>query len=518
MSVLTVENVTHGFGARAILEDASFRLLKGEHVGLVGANGEGKTSFLNIITGELAPDKGKVEWAKRVSVGYLDQQSVLTRGKTIREVLREAFKGMYDLEAEMLQLYDKMGEASEQEVTRMMEDVGEIQDILESDSFYTLEAKIESIANGLGLTDIGLDKDVSDLSGGQRTKVLLTKLLLQNPTILILDEPTNNLDFEHIEWLKKFLQNYENAFILVSHDMPFLNSVVNVIYHVENTILTRYTGNYEQFMQLYELQKLQGLKAYEKQQREVERLEDFIARNKARFSTTGRAKSRQKQLDKMDILDKPRERIKPSFRFMEARTPGRIIFEGENLVLGYDEALTCTLDIILERNQKVAIRGVNGLGKSTLLKTLLGIIEPYSGNVLLGENIHPGYFEQESALHNSNTALEEIWSEFPGLTNGEVRSALAKCGLTNDHITSQMMVLSGGENAKVRLCKLMLKNVNWLVLDEPTNHLDVDAKEELKKALKEFKGTVVLVSHEPEFYEDWVTDIWNVEDWTTKIV
>lgn len=518
MSVLTVENVTHGFGGRAILEDASFRLLKGEHVGLVGANGEGKSTFLNIITGELTPDQGKVEWSNRVTVGYLDQHTVLTKGKTIREVLREAFQGMFDLEAEMFQIYDKMAEASEDEVTRMMEDVGEIQNILEHNGFYAIDAKIEEIANGLGLADIGLNKDVADLSGGQRTKVLLTKLLLQNPTILILDEPTNYLDFEHIEWMKKHLQNYENAFILVSHDIPFLNDVVNVIYHVENTILTRYTGNYEQFLQLYELKRRQNLKAYEKQQKEVERLEDFIARNKARISTTGRAKSRQKQLDKMEMLEKPKEKIKPVFKFNEARTPGRIIFEAVDLVLGYDEPLTKPLNVMLERNQKVAIRGVNGLGKSTLLKTLLGIIKPVSGEVKLGENIHAGYFEQESSRNNSNTAMEEIWSEYPGLSNYEVRQALAKCSLTNEHITSQMMVLSGGENAKVRLCKLMLKDVNWLVLDEPTNHLDVDAKEELRRALKEFKGTVVLVSHEPEFYEDWVTNIWNVEDWTTKIV
>lgn len=518
MSVLTVENVTHGFGGRMILEEVSFRLLKGEHVGLIGANGEGKSTFLNIITGQLTPDQGKVEWSNRVSVGYLDQHTNLTRGKSIREVLREAFKQMFDLEAEMFQIYDKMAEATEAEVAKMMEDVGEIQSILESHGFYTIDAKIEEVANGLGLADIGLDKDVSDLSGGQRTKVLLTKLLLQSPTILILDEPTNYLDFEHIEWLKGYLKNYENAFILVSHDIPFLNDVVNVIYHVENSELTRYTGNYEQFLQLYELKKRQELKAYEKQQKEVERLEDFIARNKARISTTGRAKSRQKQLDKMELIEKPKEKIKPIFKFTEARTPGRIIFSAEDLVLGYDEPLTKPLTVMLERNQKIAIRGVNGLGKSTLLKTLLGIIKPVSGKVELGENIFPGYFEQESSRDNDNTAMEEVWSEYPGLSNYEVRQALAKCGLTNEHITSQMMVLSGGENAKVRLCKLMLKDVNWLVLDEPTNHLDVDAKEELKRALKEFKGTVVVVSHEPEFYEDWVTDIWNVEDWTTKIV
>ncbi len=518
MSVLSVENVTHGFGGRQILEDASFRLLKGEHVGLIGANGEGKSTFLDIIIGKTIPDKGKVEWSNRVTVGYLDQHAVLTKGKTIRDVLQEAFQKMFDLEAEMLQLYDKMAVTSEDQMNKMMEDVGEIQTILEHNGFYIINSKIEEVANGLGLGEIGLDKDVSDLSGGQRTKVLLTKLLLQNPTILILDEPTNFLDAEHIEWLSRYLKEYENAFILVSHDISFVNDVINVIYYVENAVLTRYTGNYEQFKQLHDVKKTHELKAYEKQQKEVDRLEDFISRNKARISTTGRAKSRQKQLDKMEILEKPKEKIKPTFKFKEARTPGRVIFEASMLVLGYDEPLTNPMNLKLERGQKVAIRGVNGLGKTTLLKTLLGSIPPVNGEVELGDYLYPSYFEQETNRNNTRTALEEIWNEFPVLTNYEARQALAKCGLTNEHISSKMMVLSGGENAKVRLCKLMLKEANWLVLDEPTNHLDIDAKEELKKALEEFKGTVLLVSHEPEFYEDWVSDVWNLEQWTTKIV
>jgi len=518
MSILNVEKVSHGFGARTILSDVSFRLLQGEHVGLIGANGEGKSTFLNIITGKLMPDEGNIEWSNRVSVGYLDQHTVLTKGKSIREILREDFQGMFDLEQEMLEIYEKMGEASENELAKMMDDVSDIQSILEHNGFYIIDAKIEEIANGLGLGEIGLDKDVSDLSGGQRTKVLLTKLLLQSPTILLLDEPTNFLDVEHIEWLKRYLNNYENSFILISHDVAFMNDVINVIYHMENGELTRYTGDYQQFIQLYEVKKQQQNHAFERQQKEIERLEDFIARNKARISTTGRAKSRQKQLDKIEKLEKPREKLKPSFVFKQARTPGKLIFEINDLIIGYDEALTKPLNVTLERGKKVAIRGVNGLGKSTLLKTLLGVLKPYDGKVELGEFLFPGYFEQETNRNNNNTALEEIWNEFPGLTNMEVRQALAKVGLSNEHITSQMMVLSGGESAKVRLCKLMLREINWLVLDEPTNHLDVEAKEELKKALKEFKGTILLVSHEPDFYEDWVTDIWNVEDWTTKIV
>lgn len=517
MSLLTVENVTHGFGGRRILEDASFRLLKGEHIGLIGANGEGKTTFLNIITGQLSPDEGKVEWSKRVTVGYLDQHSTLKKGMTIRDALREAFQGMYDLEKEMLSLYDAMATA-DSNMDAMMEDAGEIQQILEHSGFYTLDAKIEEIANGLGLGSIGLDKDVSDLSGGQRTKVLLTKLLLKDPSILILDEPTNYLDTEHIEWLKRYLQEYENSFILVSHDMDFLNSVINVIYHVNEGELTRYTGDYEKFMQMYSVKKNQELKAYEKQQQEIERMEDFIARNKARVATRGMANSRQKMLDKMEVLERPREKPKPFFEFKEARTPSRFIVKGKDVVLGYDEPLTRSVRFALERGQKIAVIGTNGLGKTTLLKSILGKIKTLEGSLELGDFLEPAYFEQEADRDSSETALESVWREFPSYTNAEVRSALAKCGLTNEHITSQMKVLSGGENAKVRLCKLMQRESNWLVLDEPTNHLDVEAKAELKKALMDFKGTVLLVCHEPEFYQDWITDVWNIEDWTLRII
>ena len=396
MSILTVENVSHGFGARAILKEASFRLLKGEHVGLIGANGEGKSTFLNIITGKLMPDEGSVSWCNRITTGYLDQHTVLAKGMSIREVLREAFQHMFDLEQEMQQLYEAMATATAKELEAMMEDVGEIQSALEHNGFYSIDAKIEEVANGLGLGEIGLDKDVHDLSGGQRAKVLLTKLLLQNPMILIMDEPTNFLDENHIQWLKNYLQNYENSFILVSHDIPFLNEVVNVVYHVENAVLTRYTGNYDAFEQMYQLKKVQNQKAYDKQQKEIERLEDFVARNKARVATSNMAKSRQKKLDKMDVIEKDRVKLKPSFKFREARTTGKTVFQATSLVLGYDEPLTQPLNLALERGQKVAIKGVNGLGKSTLLKTLLGLQKPVAGEVKLDQFLAPGYFEQES--------------------------------------------------------------------------------------------------------------------------
>ncbi|WP_027702623.1 ABC-F family ATP-binding cassette domain-containing protein [Metaclostridioides mangenotii] len=516
--MLVAENINHGFGARTILENVSFRLRKGEHIALVGANGEGKSSFLNIITNKLMPDAGEIRWSSRATVGYLDQHTVLTKGKTIREVLREAFKHMYDLEKEMLELYDKMGEATDEEMAKYLEDTAEIQTILENSGFYIIDAKIQEVANGLGLGEIGLDKDVTDLSGGQRTKVLLTKLLLENPTILVLDEPTNYLDEEHITWLTRYLQEYENSFVLVSHDIDFINNTCNVIYHLENGELNRYKGNYDEFVRLNDIKKRQEEQAYDKQVEERKKLEDFVARNKARVATRGMANSRQKQLDKMEILERPREKVKPTFDFKETRASGKILFETEKLVLGYDEALTKPLNFMLERGKKIALKGMNGIGKSTLLKTVLGFMKPFDGKVELGDYIELGYFEQESSRENLNTPMDEIWSEFPGLSNFEVRQVLAKCGLTNDHITSQMRVLSGGEAAKVRLCKVMLKGINFLVLDEPTNHLDVEAKDELKKAIRNFKGTVLLVCHEPEFYMDIVDDVWNIEDFTTKIV
>ncbi len=518
MSLLTVQNVTHGFGARQILEDASFRLLKGEHIGLIGANGEGKSTFLNIITGKIMPDEGNITWSRHVTVGYLDQHSVLKKGMTIRQVLHTAFDHMYKLEQDMLKLYEDMADADEKKINAMMEEAGEIQQILETGGFYQLDSKIEEVAGGLGLNDVGLDRDVADLSGGQRTKVLLVKLLLENPSILILDEPTNYLDHPHIVWLTRYLSEYENAFILVSHDMEFLNSVVNVIYNLDGGNLTRYTGDYENFKRMYQIQKEQELKAYQRQQAEIEKLEDFIARNKARVATRGMANSRQKQLDKMEILERPQEKIKPEFSFLMARTPSRFIVEAKDLVLGYDTPLTKPVSFTLERGEKVAVIGTNGLGKTTLLKTILGKIQPVSGRVSLGDYLYPGYFEQEAGRDSEATALDTFWAEFPSMENREVRLCLAKCGLTNEHITSQMRVLSGGENAKVRLAIVMNREHNWLVLDEPTNHLDVDAKEELKRALSDYPGTVLLVSHDPSFYESFVTRIINVEDWTTKIV
>ena len=474
MSILNVEHLTHGFGDRAIFSDVSFRLLKGEHIGLVGANGEGKSTFMNIVTGKLIPDEGKVEWSKNVHAGYLDQHAVLEKGMTIRDVLKSAFDPLLQKEQRMNEICDLLGTADEEEMNRLMDELGTIQDELTLHDFYTIDAKVEEVARALGLLDLGLDRDVTDLSGGQRTKVLLAKLLLEKPDILLLDEPTNYLDEEHIAWLKRYLLDYENAFILISHDIPFLNEVVNIIYHMENQELNRYVGDYDHFQEVYAVKKAQLEAAYRRQQQEISELKDFVARNKARVSTRNMAMSRQKKLDKMDVIELAAEKPKPEFHFRYGRTPGKMLFETHDLVTGYDEPLSKPLNFSMERGQEVK-----------------------------GEN--------------KTTCIDEIWQEFPSFTQYEVRSALAKCGLTTKHIESQVRVLSGGEQAKVRLCKLINRDTNILLLDEPTNHLDVDAKDSLKKALQEYRGSILLICHEPEFYQDVVNEVWDMSKWTTKV-
>ena len=473
MSILNVEHLTHGFGDRAIFSDVSFRLLKGEHIGLVGANGEGKSTFMNIVTGKLTPDEGKVEWSKNVHAGYLDQHAVLKKGMTIREVLKSAFDSLLQKEIRMNEICDLLGTADDAQMAELMEELGTIQDELTLHDFYTIDAKVEEVARALGLLDLG--------------------------------------------WLKRYLQEYENAFILISHDIPFLNDVVNIIYHMENQELNRYVGDYDHFQEVYAVKKAQLEAAYRRQQQEISELKDFVARNKARVSTRNMAMSRQKKLDKMDVIELAAEKPKPEFHFRYGRTPGKMLFETKDLVIGYDEPLSKKLNFSMERGQKIALVGTNGIGKTTLLKSILGLLPSLKGECELGENLELGYFEQEVKRKKKNTCIEELWEEFPSFTQYEVRSALAKCGLTTKHIESQVRVLSGGEQAKVRLCKLINRDTNFLLLDEPTNHLDVDAKDALKKALQEYRGSILLICHEPEFYKDVVQEVWDMSKWTTKI-
>ena len=513
MSILTIENMSHSFGDRVLFSNVSFRLLKGEHIGLIGANGEGKSTFMKIITNQILPDGGTIEWNSKFTIGYMDQLVDLKDGITALNFLKEAFLNLYNIENRINDLYNKLGNMNEEEMNKALNKIANMQEILDKNDFYSINSKIQATAAGLGINAL-LDNNVSTLSGGQRTKVLLAKLLLQKPDILLLDEPTNHLDEEHIEWLKNYLINYENAFILISHDNIFLNSVVNVVYQLEHKILTRYGGNYDYFVKLYQARKVQRLIEYKEQQNEIAKLEDYIRKNKARASTSKQSKGREKKLNKIEKIEIKKEIIKPHFNFKSVRMPESIIFKASNLIIGYNNPLSKPLNLKMKRGQKIAITGANGLGKTTLLKSLLGLLKPINGEITLSDYKKIGYFEQEITEDNSTSVLYDVWNTFPDLAQTEVRRNLAKCGLTRQHIDSPINILSGGEQAKVRLCKLINEPTNVLVLDEPTNHLDIYAKNELKRALIEYDGSIILVCHEPEFYKDIATDVWNCEDRT----
>lgn len=516
MSIVSVENITHYFGDKLVIRDVSFNLLVNERVGLVGANGSGKSTLLNILNGSLLPDRGSIEWLPNVKVGFLEQHIELTKGISIREYLRSAFNHLYDAEMEMLDLSAKMGDCLEDELDRLFKRFSEIQQLLDHGNFYLIDPKIEEIADGLGIKPLGLDTDVSQLSGGQRTKLLLAKLLLEEPEVLLLDEPTNYLDFEHIEWLKDYLKGYPHSFILISHDTSFMNDVVNVIYHLEHKCLTRYLGNYRKFVEAYEFRKQQVFEAYNRQQSEIKKLETYISKNKVRASTSKQAKAREKKLMKIDRIEKPTPPAKPRFAFQVCERPGSIMVEVEQLEVGYKQPLLPPMTFTLKRGEKIAITGYNGIGKSTTLKTIMGELTPLKGTVSFGQNVKPSYFAQEWNTSSEQSPLEYIWSLHTKMTQKEVRQALARAGLKTEHIFMPLHSLSGGEQTRVRLCQLMLEDSNWLILDEPTNHLDTFAKEVLSNALKSYEGTVLVVSHEPEFYQKWVTHVWDLEEWRAR--
>ncbi|MBJ8026871.1 ABC-F family ATP-binding cassette domain-containing protein [Bacillus cereus group sp. N21] len=507
MSVLTVENLTHTYGDKTILYNACFRLLQGEHAGLVGSNGAGKSTLLRLLIGEVLPDGGMIEWFPHVKAGFLEQHIDLQEGTTIEEYLQSAFSHLYAIEREMIVIAEKM--AKETDLDKLLVHYGELQNILEGSDFYQVHTKIEEVAAGLGLLDLGMKKDVSKLSGGQRTKLLLGKLLLEKPHVLLLDEPTNYLDTVHIDWLRAYLQAYEHAYIVVSHDESFLNNITNVIYHLEGQTIKRYTGNYERFLESYRLQKQQLQVAYTRQQKEIANLESFIQKNKIRKAK--QAKSREKVLEKMKKIGKHNDVPRPRFYFQIHTEPVSRILQAQQIQIGYVEPLLPSLNLQVKRGEKIAIVGHNGIGKTTMLKTLLGQLEPLSGRVHIGERVQPAYFAQEE-FRVEVTPLEQVWSGRPDMTQKEIRQSLARCGLKADHIRQSLCSLSGGEQTKVRLCELMLMRSNVLILDEPTNHLDVQAKEALREALEHYQGTILLVSHEPSFYESWVTRVWNLEE------
>lgn len=512
MSILNIENISFSFGDKTIFRNMSLRLLKSEHAGLIGVNGAGKTTLFNILTEKLICDEGNFTKSSSCKIGYLKQKSDIDENFTIKEILKDAFKPLYLIEEKILSVSNELSTGNVDDYDKLINKLGHLQDKLDSSEFYNIEKHIETMSKGLGITALGMGTLFKKLSGGQKTKVMLAKLLLEAPDVLLLDEPTNYLDKEHIEWLSKYLREYKNAFVVISHDTSFLNKITNVILNLEFATIKRYPGNYDNFLKLQDEERKRYIAEYTAQQKEIQKLQTFIDKNKVRASTAKMAKGRQKALDKIERLEKPKiVSPKPSFSFSLTRTSTSLVMESFNLGIGYNFSLIRNLNLYLKRGDKIAITGCNGIGKSTLLKTIMGVIPPINGDIKFGDYLYPAYFEQQ--VHGSdNTPLEEVWDTFPNKSQSEIRAALGRCGIKNDHMNQKLKTLSGGEQAKVRLCKLTLTPTNWLLLDEPTNHLDAISKAELKRALMDFKGTFLLVCHEADFYKDLVTKVWNMEE------
>ncbi|WP_125710487.1 ABC-F family ATP-binding cassette domain-containing protein [Lacticaseibacillus porcinae] len=510
MSVLTVTHLSQRFIDKQLYQDASFQVNKEDHLGIVGQNGVGKSTLIKILTGTLEPDEGTIIWQKHVRVGYLDQYANLQPGQSIMDFLKTAFADLYAKEAKMNQIYADYAENPDDE---LLAKAGELQQALEAGNFYDLETEIETVGTGLGLDAIGFDHPVDALSGGQRSKIILAKLLLEKPDMLLLDEPTNYLDVGHIEWLTEWLQNFEGAFIVISHDFDFLQNVTNAVLDIEFAQITKYTGSLNQAMKQKEKDHETYLKAYNKQQAQIKKSEAFIAKFKAGTRST-MARSREKQLAHIDRLTPPGNRAKAHIEFPYTPVQRQILVDVNNLVVGYEKPLLAPINFSVGKNEVIALEGFNGIGKSTLLKTILGQIPALDGSVSIAENVVFGYFEQELRWAiPKQSPLQFLLGEYPALSQRPLRQVLSRTALTREEADKPLQLLSGGEQSKVKIADLMLQDTNILVMDEPTNHLDDDTKNALRTALINYPGAVLLVSHEAGFYDDsWVDTRINIEN------
>lgn len=509
MSLLEITSLSHDFAGKILYKDASFSLFKGEHVGIVGQNGAGKSTLINFCTGCLLPDAGQIVWQPGCKVGHLDQYAQVPKTESILSFLQSAFAKLFALEAQMLALYDQYAAGEEAALER----AAQCQEALDAQDFYAVSVKIEKIANGLGLSAIGLERTLSQLSGGQRAKVILAKLLLENPDVLLLDEPTNFLDKEHIRWLADYLCGNEKAFLVVSHNVRFLEHISTAICFVENGAIQKFSGTYSDFLRQKNALQEDYQRRYQAQQREIERTEAFIRKNIAGQNSKN-ARGRRKQLARLERLAPPcATQAKPSFLFREAPLGAEPTIAMENLFIGYSHPLLTSLYGKLEPGEKVVITGFNGIGKSTLLKTMIGQLPALRGSFSLSDTARVGYYEQDLVWAVGNrTPMELVQDACPTLSTQEVRRHLNRCGVTGEHTLQPIATLSGGEQAKVKFCLLTLRPVNFLILDEPTNHLDANAKEALQEALRRFGGTVLLVSHEEAFYKHWASRILNITE------
>ena len=508
MSLLEVEGLSHSFGENTLYRNASFTLNKGEHIGIVGQNGTGKSTLIKICTEKIIPDHGRIIWQPDITIGYLDQYAEIDRTVTMKDFLKSAFAKLFEMEAQTIQLYEKAAEGD----LRSMELAARYQEQLETHDFYSIDTAIERVANGLGLLAIGLERSIAEMSGGQRAKVILAKLLLEKPDVLLLDEPTNFLDKEHISWLAEYLSNLENAFLVVSHDFSFLDKVANRICDIDNNTITKYYGTYSEFLRKKTLLREDYVRQYASQQKKIKKTEEFIRKNIAGRKAK-MARGRQKQLDRMEKLEAiDQKEIIPYFHFPVLPLTNTEHLLVKHLAVGYHYPVLSDIEFSIMGGQKVVITGFNGIGKSTLLKTLIGKIPLMQGKFKFSDQVTIGYFEQDLLWDEpEKTPIQIVSNAHPDMVIKDVRKQLARCGISSKHAMQPVETLSGGEQAKVKMCLLTLTPCNFLILDEPTNHLDVQAKEALKTALMDFAGTVLIVSHEEDFYRDWTQKVISVE-------
>ncbi|MCI5583699.1 MAG: ATP-binding cassette domain-containing protein [Anaeroplasma sp.] len=502
MGLLDVEGLKFKYTDTNLFNDVSFRILPKDHIVLVGDNGCGKSTFMNLIAKNLIPDAGTIEWMNNIRYGYLDQHLKVKTDVSIKDYIIEVFKDLFDKEAKMNEYYEMLCTCDSKDYDKYLNYAQSIQDELEEKNYYAINSTLGNMINGLGIQEYGMDTKLNKLSGGQRAKVYLAKLLLEEPDVLLMDEPTNFLDVSHIEWLSNYLKNFKKAFVVISHDEEFLRKIGEVVYNLSNKVMTRYNMSYDTYLKEKEIREDQYKKAYESQQKYIKRTQDFIQKNIVRATTTKQAQSRRKMLERIKVLEKPKNHEPMHISFPFSKGLGQEVLKFTNLTVGYEDKVVLeNLNFLMKQNQKIAILGHNGIGKSTILKTIIGQIKALDGSFTWNPSADLNYFAQEEIYDNVTTPIEYLRYHYHLKTDGELRSVLANVGIKQDLAIKPMSMLSGGQQTKVRLALMTMKKSNVLIFDEPTNHLDVLSKAELWEAIDKFPGSVILVTHEDDFYE-----------------
>lgn len=507
MILMQLNGISKSFGAEEILSNIKIEIKDKDRIAIVGRNGAGKSTLLKIMAQELSYDEGEFFQPKDLTFGYLSQHMTLESGKTIWDEMLEVFSHLKSLEKQLRALEKEMEKASElsgEEYDKVLKEYDKLQLAYQTDGGYTYESDIRAVLSGLNFESFDYDTPIAELSGGQKTRLALGKLLLQKPQLLILDEPTNHLDIDTLSWLENYLVSYPGAIVIVSHDRYFLDKTVSIVYEISRHKTRKYHGSYSKYLEQKALNYEQELKEFEKQQTEIKKMEDFIQRNIVRASTTKRAQSRRKQLEKMERLDRPLgDESSASFSFQINRRSGNDVLKIEELSLRYEkevDPIFSNIRLDINRGDRIALVGPNGVGKTTLLKAILGRLQTEKGNIQLGTNVQIGYYDQEQAdLNSTKTILQELWDDYPTINEKDIRTVLGNFLFSGDDVLKQVHTLSGGEKARLALAKLKMQQANFLIMDEPTNHLDIDSKEVLEAALIDFPGTILFVSHDRYF-------------------